>query len=176
MTRLLCLSTREEWQKRQARHPQKSGAIGRRPYQWSEHLQIHLKAHREYELPRRRPVAAVKKLSTGIWRVPHYRIAQIPQPAINARLRTSADYQRIGVKSSSSLKEGFLDGAGNNSNRRLGPNSALQVGDALGGALPFLRLNFFPQVQLNGQIGKTVRCATSGISPLNTLYPPFGWR
>lgn len=152
MTRLLSLSTCEEWEKRQARYPQKSGVIGRRPYQWSEHLQIHLKAF--IENMNCHVAGQWLQSNAQHWklRVPYYRIGQIPQPAINGRPRTSADYQHLGVKSSSSLKEGFLDGADDDSNRSLGPNSALQIGDALGGALPFLRLNLFLQVQLNGQI------------------------
>ena len=150
MTGLLSLSTCEEWEKRQARHPQKSGAIGRRPYSWSEHLQIHLK-----ESNMNCHVAGQWLQSNAQhwkWRVSHYRIGQIPQAAIDARVRSSAGYQHVGVKTSNSLKEGFPNGAGNNSNRRLGPNCALQVGDALNGALPFLRLNLFFQAQLNGRI------------------------
>jgi hypothetical protein len=72
---------------------------------------------------------------------------------VSARQRTSSDDQRVSVELPSSLKQRLLDGTDNNPNRRLGLDSSLQIGNALTRLLPFLRLNLFVEVQLNGQIG-----------------------
>ena len=72
---------------------------------------------------------------------------------MNARLRTSSDDQCVRVKLPSRLKQSLLDGADNDPNRRLRSNSSLQIGNALTRPLPFLRLNLFLEVQLNGYIG-----------------------
>jgi hypothetical protein len=71
---------------------------------------------------------------------------------MTARLRTSSDHQRVSVKSPSSFKQRLFDGANNEPNRRAGPNSSLQLGNALAHVLRFARLSLFLD-QLDGQIG-----------------------
>jgi hypothetical protein len=86
------------------------------------------------------------------WGVSNYGIGQIAQAAVGA-MRSSSDNQQIGIESPGSFKQSILDGAGNDPHRRLGPNSSLQIGNAVTGFLSFFRLNFFLKVQSNGQTG-----------------------
>ena len=82
---------------------------------------------------------------------------------MRARLRTSSNYQRVSVKSPRSLEQRFLDRAGNNSNRRIGPNASLQIGNTLARFLDFVKLNLFLELQLHRKVG------IGGLDGMNNL-------
>ena len=85
-------------------------------------------------------------------------------------MRTSSDNQQIGIESPGSFKQRILDGADNDTHRRLGPNSSLQIGNALTGFLPFFRLNFFLKIQANGQTG------VGSLDSMNNVEVTAGFR
>src|ERR1700733_8249568 len=72
---------------------------------------------------------------------------------MSPRLRTSSHNEYISIKLPSCLKQRFLDRADRDPNRRIRPNSSLQIVNALMHLLPFPRLNLILQVQLDRQTG-----------------------
>src|SRR3984957_21024811 len=106
------------------------------------------------------------------WRIADHRVGQITQAATRSGSRTSADDQRVRVKSPTSLKQPLFDRADHNMNRRLGSNSSLQISQTLFRLLSFLRLNLFLQIYLNGHI------AIGGLDSVNNMEirPCFGRR
>lgn len=95
MTGLLSLSSFEEWEKHQAGQPQKSGAIGRRPYLWSEHLQIHLKALIENMNCHVGDQWLRSNAQHWKWRVPHYQVLHAQCNALQIAIGTPRYSRRL---------------------------------------------------------------------------------